>query len=105
MTVVALRPEGSTLNSDRPLRVLNDGLRDRLAAAANAYRELTAAGFVVMRQDLLRKDKRPLMVLAAGTEELRSQLRGVMQTEIGGSVMTLGRYGQVDVCWPKAEQH
>lgn len=99
MTAIA-----STLTSDQPLRVLTPTLKQRLEAATAAQRELKLLGYHVHHQDLrLVSDKRPLLTVANGDENLRSRLRQIAIRSVDGSRAVIGRFLDVDLCLPQRQ--
>lgn len=91
----------STLESDRPLRVLSARLRERLAVVTHATRCLAASGYRVTRQDLrLDGAQRPLLYVANADEALRDDFTQIARQLVGGQLCLVARYLDVDVCIP-----
>jgi hypothetical protein len=94
--------DGSALSSDRPMRILNETLRQRLDAVTAVQRLLSAMGYTVVRQDLRLGDerRRPILTLQAGDERLRSALSQIQIGITDDGRALIGRYLGVDITWP-----
>lgn len=96
----ALAIPASTLESDKPLAVLNQTLAERLDLVNGIKRVLAKGGYRIVRQDLrLRGDKRPLLYLDHGDQVLLNKLNNVATTREGDAKRIIGRLHGVDVTW------
>lgn len=92
----------SALESDKPLAILNERLRERLDLV-NGVKRTLGRQYRIIGQDLrLGSTRRPLLILAAGDEALRARLGGVLTTGEGARRCIVGRLHGVDVSWTQA---
>lgn len=90
-----------THSVNQTLTVLTPRLTDRLAVVTEALRELSRDGFKVQYQDFRADEpgKRPLVVLHAGSAQLRKRMREVRTAVDGTQRRVLGQFLQVDLSW------
>jgi hypothetical protein len=93
-----------TANVSLPLVVLTLNLSERLSAANAAHRVLSAQGYRIVGQHLRQgSNKRPLLRLERGDEKLRSRLVSVCNGVGDSGAEVIGRFMDVDLCWPTGE--
>ncbi|WP_028008668.1 hypothetical protein [Solimonas flava] len=92
----------STLASDQPPRVLTSQLRDALAIANAAARQLHERRWRVAKQDLrIGSGKRPLLHIEPGHGALPLHTTQIAVRVECGEVLRIGKFGAVDVALPE----
>ena len=86
-----------------PLAILTSNLSERLAQVNAAHRVLSAEGYSIVGQHLRQgSNKRPLLRLERGDEDLRRKLTSVLNGYGDSGDQVIGRFMDVDLCWPIA---
>lgn len=90
-----------TASTDQSMLVLNRRTQSRLDDVNDATRALRTFGVKVIRQNMrLGSNKRPLLQLQQGTEELRAELLHIVNGIGDTGPQVMGQFMNVDVCFP-----
>lgn len=86
--------------AERPLRILNPQLSQKLHAINEARDALRALGLRVERQDVrIGTDRLPRLTVAP-SKRTRLLLAETQVEEIGGKRLLVGRFMGVEIAWP-----